>query len=119
MLVSELPLQVVLNAQIGLDARVLLFTLVVSVLTGLLFGLLPALGASRVSLVDALRGAGHGTGPGAGSGRIRSGLVVGELALALVLLVGAGLMLRSFGQLQAVDPRFPDGRYRHDVGLAA
>lgn len=105
-LVSELPLQVVLNAQIGLDARVLLFTLVVSVLTGLLFGLLPALGASRVSLVDALRGAGHGTGPGAGSGRIRSGLVVGELALALVLLVGAGLMLRSFGQLQAVDPGF-------------
>ena len=105
-LASELPLRVVLNAQIGLDARVLLFTLVVSVLTGLLFGVLPALGASRVSLVDALKGAGQGTGPGAGPGRIRSGLVVGELALALVMLVGAGLMLRSFSQLQAVDPGF-------------
>jgi putative ABC transport system permease protein len=105
-LVSELPLQVVLNAQIGLDARVLLFTLVVSVSTGLLFGLLPAIGASGVSLVDALKGAGRGTGSAGGRGRIRSGLVVGELALALVLLIGAGLMLRSFNQLQAVDPGF-------------
>ncbi len=105
-LVSELPLRVVLNAQIGLDARVLLFTLVVSVSTGLLFGLLPAIGASGVSLVDALKGAGRGTGSAAGRSRIRSGLVIGELALALVLLIGAGLMLRSFNQLQAVDPGF-------------
>ena len=105
-LVSELPLRVVLNAQIGLDARVLLFTLVVSVSTGLLFGLLPALGASRVSLVDALKGVGRGTGSAGGQGRIRSGLVIGELALALVLLVGAGLMIRSFTRLQAVDPGF-------------
>ena len=103
-LVSELPLRVVLNAQIGLDARVLLFTLVVSVLTGLLFGLLPALGASRGSLADALKG--RGTGWAGGQGRIRSGLVVGELALALVLLVGAGLMLQSVTRLQAVDPGF-------------
>ena len=105
-LVSELPLRVVLNAQIGLDARVLLFTLVVSVLTGLLFGLLPALGASRVSLVDALKDVGHGTGSAGGQGRIRSGLVIGEVALALVLLIGAGLMIRSFTRLQAVDPGF-------------
>jgi len=105
-LVSELPLRVVLNAQIGLDARVLLFTLVVSVSTGLLFGLLPAIGASGVSLVDALKGAGRSTGSAGGRGRIRSGLVIGELALALVLLIGAGLMLRSFNQLQAVDPGF-------------
>ena len=105
-LVSELPLRVVLNAQIGLDARVLLFTLVVSVATGLLFGLLPAIGASGVSLVDALKGDGRGTGSAGGRGRIRSGLVIGELALALVLLIGAGLMLRSFNQLQAVDPGF-------------
>ena len=105
-LVSELPPRVLLNAQIGLDARVLLFTLVVSVLTGLLFGLLPALGPSRASLVDALKGVGLGAGSAGGQGRIRSGLVVGELALALVLLVGAGLMLQSFTRLQAIDPGF-------------
>ena len=79
-------------AVIGLDARVLLFTLVVSVSTGLLFGLLPAIGASGVSLVDALKGAGRGTGSAGGRGRIRSGLVIGELALALRLRSGPGLV---------------------------
>lgn len=105
-LVGELPLPVALDARIGLEARVLLFTLVVSVLTGLAFGLLPALHTSRVPLVDALKSAGRGPVSAAGQGRIRSGLVIGEIALALVLLIGAGLMIRSFDRLQAVDPGF-------------
>ena len=87
------------------DARVLVFTLVVSVGAGVLFGLAPALGASRLELTDALKDGGGG-GSGKRGGKLRRTLVVGEVALALVLLTGAGLMTRSFLGLVSADPGF-------------
>lgn len=92
-------------AEVRLDERVVLFTLGISVLTGLLFGLVPALQASRADLHGAMREGARGTG-GRGSGRARAVLVVSQVALALVLLVGAGLFMRSFMALQAVDAGF-------------
>jgi predicted permease len=91
--------------ELAIDWPVLGFTLALSVATGLLFGLLPALQASRPDLQSALRG-GRGL-VAEGSGRIaRRALVVAEVALALVLLTGAGLFIRSFARLQSVDPGF-------------
>jgi len=98
---SDLPS--VVGAQ--LDTRVLLFTLGLTVLTGLVFGLAPALHASRVDLQSALRDEGRGT-TGGGPGRLRGLLVSGELALSLVLLIGAGLLVRSFVRLSQVSPGF-------------
>ncbi|MDY7228207.1 ABC transporter permease [Hyalangium rubrum] len=91
--------------EVRLDGRVVLFTLGVSVLTGVMFGLVPALQASRADLHGALREGTRGTG-GRASGRTRAVLVVSQVALALVLLVGAGLFMRSFLALQAVDAGF-------------
>ncbi|MGD2115812.1 MAG: ABC transporter permease, partial [Acidobacteriota bacterium] len=94
--------------EVGIDGGVLLFTLGVALLTGLLFGLVPALRASRPDLQKTLKEGGK-TDAGAGGGRLRSALVVAEVALALVVLVGAGLMVRSFLGLSRVDPGFdPD-----------
>jgi putative ABC transport system permease protein len=92
--------------EIGLDARVVGFTFAVSVLTGLVFGLAPALQASRLDLVSSLKEGGRSSQEGFGRHRMRSLLIVLEVALALVLLVGAGLMLRSFQRIQQVDPGF-------------
>ncbi len=90
--------------EITIDARVLVFTLTISLLTGLIFGLVPALQSSRPDLSDALKeGARGSTG---GSRLFRNLFVVAEMALALVLLVGAGLMLRSFFQLHQVKTGF-------------
>lgn len=90
--------------EITIDPRVLVFTLAISLLTGLVFGLLPALQSSRPDLSDALKeGARGSTG---GSRLFRNLFVVAEMALALVLLVGAGLMLRSFFQLHQVKTGF-------------
>ena len=89
---------------VRLDGGVLLFALVVSVVVALVFGLVPAIQASRAGLRDtmnAFSGATSGT-----SGRLLAGLVVAEVALALMLLVGAGLMTRSFAQLMRVSPGF-------------
>jgi putative ABC transport system permease protein len=91
--------------QVRIDGVVLAFTFGVSVLTGLLFGIVPALRASRPSLYSALSARGHGTGDPARV-RTRQMLVVAEVALALTLLIGAGLLLRSFANLRAVDPGF-------------
>jgi putative ABC transport system permease protein len=91
---------------VGLDARVLLFTLVVSTATGMLFGILPALQGSSIALTEALNDSARGTTGGARRRRLRHALIVSEFALALVLLAGAGLMVRSFAALQAVDPGF-------------
>ncbi|HET7553829.1 MAG TPA: ABC transporter permease [Gemmatimonadaceae bacterium] len=91
---------------IGLDARALLFLLVISLLTGLGFGLVPALRASATELTDALKEGGRGSGEGIRRNRFRSVLMASEFALALVLLVGAGLMIRSFIALRAIDPGF-------------
>ncbi|HEU4630001.1 MAG TPA: ABC transporter permease [Gemmatimonadaceae bacterium] len=89
--------------EIGLDARVLLFTLGVSVAAGLFFGSLPAWQLARARSGEALR---TGTRGSAGHQWARSALVVSELALAMVLLTGAGLLLRSFALMQRVDPGF-------------
>ncbi|HJZ82485.1 MAG TPA: ABC transporter permease, partial [Pyrinomonadaceae bacterium] len=92
---------------IGMDARVLLFALVVSVLTGIIFGIFPALQLSRTDVNSTLRDEGRGS---ASSGRTRaqlnSVLVVGQVALSLLLLIGAGLLVRSFSKLLSVDPGF-------------
>ena len=92
--------------EIGLDLGMLVFTAIVSIVTGLAFGLLPALRGSRVQVADALRGGGRGSTVGAHRGRLRALLVGSEIAMALVLLTAAGLALRSFMALRAIDPGF-------------
>lgn len=93
---------------VKLDGRVLLFTLAVSLGTGLLFGLLPALRASRGDAASALRDGARSTSRG--GSRMRRGLVMGEVALAVVMLSGAGLLLRSLLSLQRTDIGFDDSR---------
>src|SRR5262245_2357834 len=96
-------------SEVDLDGRALAFTALTSLLTGVIFGLAPALQASRPGVNDALRESGR-TGAGARGQRLRSAFVITEIALALALLAGAGLTLKSFWRLQAVDPGFnPDG----------
>jgi len=91
---------------IALDWRVLVFTLGVSVFTGVLFGLIPAFNASRTDLNATLKESGLRAGSGLRQNKARSILVVTEMALALVLLVGAALLIRTFGALRSVDPGF-------------
>src|SRR6185295_12514408 len=93
------------SREIGLDWMVLGFTVAVSFLTGILFGLIPALQAGEVDVHETLKETGRGS-----SGRhwLRSSLVVVEVATTLVLLIGAGLMIRSFYLLQKVNPGFSD-----------
>jgi len=93
-------------SEVGLDGQVLLFTFAVAVATGLVFGLVPALQTARVDGSEALREEGRGSSGGQGRRRIRAALIVAEVSLALVLLVGAGLMLRSFGRLLDADAGF-------------
>jgi putative ABC transport system permease protein len=94
--------------KLGFDHWVLLFTAAVSIGTGILFGLAPAFAATRVGPSDALKEGGRSSSA-SGHQRLRGALVVAEVGLALVLLTGAGLMIRSFWQLQRVNPGFrPD-----------
>lgn len=96
---------------VGVDARVLVFTAVVTVAVGLLFGMLPAFRAARADLNDALKEGGRGADGGRGAGRVRNVLIAGQVALALVLLAGAGLFVQSLRRLNAVDPGFePEGK---------
>ncbi len=89
------------------DGQVLLFTAAVAIATGILFGLVPAIQAARPNLNETLRDAGaRGTSASRARQRLRSGLVIGEMALSLVLLVGAALLIRSFLSLQNVNPGF-------------
>jgi predicted permease len=92
--------------EVGVNAGVLVFVFAISTLTGLLFGLIPALQASRPDLVSNLKEGSQGAGSGARHHRFRSGLVVVEFALSLMLMIAAGLLLRSFGRLMEVNPGF-------------
>jgi predicted permease len=90
----------------SVDRRVLLFNVAVSIGTGILFGLLPALRVSALNLVNSLKDGGGRGGVGSGGQRVRDLLVVSEVALAIVLLAGAALMIRSFENLVHLDPGF-------------
>jgi predicted permease len=95
--------------EIGIDGAVLVFTGLLVLLTGLAFGLLPALGAARANLQTTLKETGRGSSASGKGLRLRAVLVVAEVAFALVLLAGAGLLIRSFTQLVAVQPGFDPG----------
>ena len=97
-------------AQVGLDWRVLSFTLVLSLITCLLFGLIPAWQASKPDLQTALEQSGRTSGPGAARLRFRQMLVVFQVSMAVMLVIGAGLLIKSFWRLQGVDPGFRSER---------
>ena len=103
---ASAPEELLKFGSVGLDRNVLLFALAVSVITGIAFGLAPALQSSALNLVDSLKEGGQTAGTSRRNRRARSLLVGSEFALALILLVGAGLMIRTFAALQAIDPGF-------------
>ncbi len=94
------------GSAVTLDLNILVFTLGVSVFTGILFGLVPAISASRPNLAATLNENGSRSSMGFRSGKLRSALVVSEMALALILVIGAALLIRTFLKLEAVDPGF-------------
>ena len=121
-LATTSALSIPLLQTVRIDGAVLLFTLVAASLTGLIFGIAPALQVSRWDVHESLKEASRGSSEGGRGAWLRSGLVVSEMALACVLLVGAGLLIRSFLRLLEVDPGFrpehttswriePSGRY--------
>jgi putative ABC transport system permease protein len=103
LLVSLLPIRVPEFVHVAIDGRALFFTLLISLATSVFFGLFPALGSTHASPVDSLRKA---TRTGLGKGNFRGALVVAEVWLSLLLLVGAGLMLKSFHRMEHFDPGF-------------
>ena len=126
-LLSISPEAVARSQEVGIDARLLLFAGLVTVLTALLFGLVPALRGSRVDLTSDLREGSRGMAGGKRSTRVRAALVATQVALALVLLIGAGILIKSFAALQGQDYGFdssdlltfevhlPDARYEDPV----
>jgi putative ABC transport system permease protein len=107
------------SVDLSFDSRVLFFTLAVSLLTGLIFGIIPAIKASKIDLNDVLKVGGRGGTLGWAHNRMRSLLVVFEIGLALVALVGAGLFLRSMQRAQEISPGFESKnlfRYAFDLG---
>jgi len=104
LIANQLPAEIPRLSQASIDSRVLAFTITVSLVTGLLFGLAPAIQASRLNLTDSLKEGDRG----ASGGRqyLRSALVICEVALTLALLVGAGLLIQSFRKVLQVDPGF-------------
>ena len=108
LLVALAPPDIPRLAEVALDGRVVAFTAVVSVLTGVLFGTIPALQASRTDVGDTLKDGGR-TSTSAARHRIAKVLIVAEVALSLVLLVAAGLLINSFARLRNVEPGFSAG----------
>lgn len=115
------------QVDINIDPWVLGFTLLISVVAGMLFGVFPALAATRTNVGETLKESGQAVGVGMRRSRLREALVITEVALALVPLIGAGLLIRSFYRLTAVDPGFqpasvltltvnlPSNRYSEDA----
>ena len=117
LLLAAIPIDIPFWMKFDLDGRVLGFTAACSLLTGVVFGTAPALEASNPDLNETLKEGGRSSA-GAGRHRLRSLLVVAEIALSLVLLVGAGLMMRSFIRLQHVDAGLnPEGVLTMNVAL--
>src|SRR5205085_3389242 len=118
LLLAIKPANVPRITEIGIDGRILLFTFGISILTGLIFGLAPALQASKLQLTESLREGGWNSHAGLGHQRIRNVFVVAQIAIALVLLVGAGLMIKAFNHLRSIDPGYkPDRVLVADVSL--
>jgi putative ABC transport system permease protein len=103
---ADIPLQDGFHLDARLDARVLLFSLALSVLTGFVFGVVPALQLSKADLNNDLKEGGKTVGEGGARTRLRGAFVVSQVALSLVLLVGAGLLLNSFYRLLRAEPGF-------------
>ncbi len=115
--ISVLPTTLPRASEIRLDSRVFLFTIAISLLTGILAGLVPALKTSQRRLSETLKEGGRGAGNG--RGRAQSIMVAAEMALAVVLLIGAGLMIRSLNALWKVDPGFrPDNILTFSLSLS-
>ncbi|HEX7318321.1 MAG TPA: ABC transporter permease [Pyrinomonadaceae bacterium] len=131
-LVAISPRDLVSLQNVGINTTVLAWTLGVTLLTSILFGIVPAFEATRLNLNDALKEGGKGAdAQGSRSRRLRGALVVGEVALALMLLVGAGLLVKSFAQLRKIDTgfqteniltmvlRLPASKYKDDPQFVA
>ena len=131
-LVAISPRDLVNLQGVGINITVLAWTLAATVITGIIFGLAPALEATHLNLNDALKEGGKGTGGQNSRGsRLRSAFVIAEVALALVLLASAGLLVKSFVRLQKIDTgfntenvltmvvRLPDGKYKEDPQVIA
>jgi putative ABC transport system permease protein len=116
-----MPLSLPGAAAIRLDGTVLLFTIALSMVTGIVFGLAPALGASRPDVAEALRASGEGASLVLRRSAVsRGALVMGQIALSMVLLIGAALLIRSFARLRGVDPGFtPDHLLTMKIALPA
>jgi len=104
------PASVPRLAEVGVDRTVLLFALLISIFTGIIFGLAPAFQAMKADMTAAIREGAQGSGSSAKTFRLRSLLIVSELALAVVLMVGAGLLLRTFWGLIQENPGFNPSR---------
>jgi putative ABC transport system permease protein len=103
---SAVPVEIPAWIRLGMNGRALVYAAGVSLATSVVFGLAPALAAARVGVAPALKEGGRGGDEGRGRSRLRSGLVVGEMALSLVLLISAVLLVRSSLKLRAMDPGF-------------
>jgi putative ABC transport system permease protein len=110
LLVALAPGDIPRIENVALDTQVLLFTMILSILTGMVFGCAPALAAWRTDLVENLKEGGRTSGGGAVHHRLRAALVVAEVSVALILLVGAGLLLRSFQRVRETEPGFQPER---------
>ncbi len=115
---GDIPLIGENGAHIGLDWRVLAFTLCVSLLTGILFGLVPAIGASRPDLNTTLKESSNRSGTGFRQSKFRSLLVISEVSLALVLLIGAALLIRTFVALRNCQSRIQRAQRSHHADVA-